>query len=324
MNRFSIGRALLFLLLVPSLMSAGSYVVPDDQSMIQRADGIAVVVVLSRHSFVAPDGLIMTDYLVGVEEPLKGAFETGAAATIREVGGVVGSEALVSSTAPHFSAGERALVFLERAAPDAWTTWSGELGKFSFARAFGEAVLVREATEDEIFGSGLSESRRYERIRNADRFLAYVRTVVARGDGSDAIGATATPLEGAIEADSASVATAAAGIWNGDSTSSINISVAGTAASNTYGSANGSNTVNFDVPATFTYGGGTTPLAGSTVGQALLRVSSLKHASSLGEEYYSATECDIVIEAGLGAIETEVTAHEMGHCLGFRHSNEGT
>ncbi len=324
MKRISIGRALLSMLLVPLLASAGSYLVPDDRSMIERADGIAVGVVLSSHSFMAPGGLILTDHLVGVEEGLKGAVAAGATATIREVGGTVGDESLVSSTAPGFAPGERVLVFLSRLAPDRWTTWSGELGKFSFVRDLDSAVLVREATAEEIFGWELPSARRYERVREAEEFLGYVRRVVASGTSQPASAAGAVAQEGPVEADSASVASTAAGIWNGDSGSSINVSISGTAASNTYGSVNGSNTLNFDVPESFTYGGGTQPLAGTVVGQALLRASSAQHQSSLGESYYTSTECDIVIQASLGFIETEVTAHEMGHCLGFRHSNVGT
>ncbi len=330
MNRFSIGRGLLSLLFVPLIASAGSYLAVDDRTMIDQADGIAVVVVLSEHSFVSTSGLILTDYLVGVEESLKGAAGAGETITVREVGGTVGDVSLSSSTAPHFAAGEKALVFLSRVAPDAWSTWSGELGKYSFVRDLDSTALVREATDEEIFGWDLSQTRQSGRVRDAEEFLRYIREVTS----SEAAypDSTEADLEGAIRADTAAMASTAAGIWNSDTGSSINISISGTASSNTYGTVNSANTVNFNVPESFSYvyvdpvDGPTTktPLALSVVGQALLRASSAQHQSTLGESYYTSTECDIVIQAGIGSIETEVTAHEMGHCLGFRHSNTGT
>ncbi|MGH9458067.1 MAG: hypothetical protein ACRD2J_10560, partial [Thermoanaerobaculia bacterium] len=64
------------------------------------------------------------------------------------------------------------------------------------------------------------------------------------------------------------------------------------------------------------------PLDGSTVGQATFWASSrpiVVGPSTFG----TAVDCDIVIELGLGGnLFEEVLAHEMGHCLGFRHSND--
>ena len=318
-NRYAVGRALLSLFLVPLILSAGSYLPVDDRTLVEQADGIAVVLVLSSQSFRTPGGLILTDHLVGIDEMLKGESVPGAPLVIREVGGTVGNESLMSSTSPHFAPGEKALVFLDRLSPDAWSTFSGGLGKFSFVRDLEVTVLVREATDEEIFGWDLATHPPSERVRDAEEFLGFIRAVV----GDDVVSEDgASVLEGPIEGESASVASDAADIWNSDSTSEIGISIGGTASSNTYGSGDGSNTVNFDVPESFTYSG-TTPLAGSVVGQALLRAVDTQH-THLGESYYSLVECDIIIQAGIGSIETEVTAHEMGHCLGFRHSNEGT
>ena len=232
MNRLSIGRALLSLLFVPLLAIAGSYIVPDDRAMIQQADGIAVVIVLSSQSFIAPDGMIYTDYLVGVEETLKGEATAGRTTTIREVGGRVGDEAVLSSTAPHFAPGEKALVFLTGLEADTWTTWSGGIGKFSFVRDLDALLLVREASEEEIVGTDFTDERSGERVRDAAEFLGTIRAVVASAPVLNVAGADSI-LEGPVGADSAAQASSAAAIWNGDATSSINISIGGTAASNT-------------------------------------------------------------------------------------------
>lgn len=46
-----------------------------------------------------------------------------------------------------------------------------------------------------------------------------------------------------------------------------------------------------------------------------------------GETFYSITEGDVIVRSGLSLSQAafdEMVAHELGHTLGFRHSNEGT
>lgn len=306
---------------MPLAARAGSYVPIDDRALVRRADAIAVVVVLSSHSIEA-DGMIVTDHLVSVEEWIKGESPAGNVAMIRETGGTVGQVSVVSSTAPRYRSGEKALVFLTRRSADLWSTFSGGLGKYRFAPELGSAVLVRDASDEEIVGSGSTPGAGSPRVRNAEAFLAFVRTAVAAGAEEPPPAAAAD--EGPLESHSAAIAGTAAGVWNGDPTSTISVAIGGTAASNSYGSSNGTNTINFNVPESFTYGGGTQPLAGGTVGEALLRASGTKHSSSLGESYYTSFECDVVVEGGFDtSVTTTIAAHEMGHCLGFRHSTEG-
>lgn len=107
--------------------------------------------------------------------------------------------------------------------------------------------------------------------------------------------------------------------WTNDPTSDITIAISGTAGAFNYDEVapNSVNVLNFGVADSFP------PLAGNVVGKALIWVSSGTHNFG-GETYFNALECDIVIENGLTTtIVDEVVAHEMGHCLGFRHSNEG-
>ncbi|MCA1734314.1 MAG: hypothetical protein LC732_12020, partial [Acidobacteria bacterium] len=181
MNRSVVGRALLSLLLVSLAVSAGSFIVPADRDLIDAADAIAVVTIRSHHSYFDSGGLILTDYVASVSDVVKGDVVEGGFVVITEVGGAVGDRGLISSTAPRFADGQRALVLLDRSG-DRWTTHSGLLGKFDFVRDASSATfLVRGATDSEIFGWDVLGNEHVERLRVAEAFLDYVSSV-ARGE----------------------------------------------------------------------------------------------------------------------------------------------
>lgn len=264
--------------------------------------------------------MILTDHVVAVEEGLKGDADTSSTIVIREVGGTVGNRTLTASTAPTFVPGTRTLVFLSRVGPGIWSTYSGAYGKFDFAHGDGATLLVREAGEDEIFG----EERGPASARPAEEFLAYIRETVAR---STAVAAVASGLEAPIQPHSASVASDAADVWNGDPTSEISIVISGTAPGVNIGPQDGLNTASFNLLETFSFenpAGPTQPLLGPAIGYALLWAVSTPHTAG-GESYATSIECDIILQAGLSeSVLATATAHELGHCLGFRHSDEVT
>lgn len=369
MTRARCAGAILVLVLIAHAAQAASYVVRPDAALVDAADAVVVPTVLSSQSRLAREGLILTDHVARVDETLKGELAAGVTIAITEVGGAVGDLALVSSSAPRFVAGERALLLLDRRG-SAWSTLDGQLGKFNFVRdASAALLLVRGAGDEEIFGWDVWGGAHVERPRDAEAFLRFIRGV-ARGEAPapdyfrEASGKLA--IEGPVEALSsfspnaylmqfgftdpggarwpagaftmgvqgtpsgataAATAQAGASTWNDDPTSNITITIAGTASTINYGTSNGSNIVHFGVPSTFSYqseGKTETPLSGNVVGQALLWATSNQHTFR-DERFYTAAECDIVLETSLsGALLHEVTAHEMGHCLGLRHSNEGT
>jgi len=106
----------------------------------------------------------------------------------------------------------------------------------------------------------------------------------------------------------------ARGAWNNDPSSTINITLSGTG-TGTYGNNDGQNLVFFDQP-------NSGPLAGSTVGQANIWASSRENTNG-SDTYFTTVDCDIVVEVGFTGAQFEaILGHEMGHCIGFRHSNQ--
>jgi hypothetical protein len=344
--------------LVAASVMAASYIVSPDEELIRSADAIAIVTVQSGHSYFTTDGRIETSYSVRVDRAMKGLIAMEAI-TLVQSGGSVGDLAMISSSDPRFLPGERALLLMNQVGSDVYTTAWGELGKFSFVRdTQSRELLVRGATPGEIFGWDMYGERHVERARDAALFLEAIEAIV-RGEepsedyllepvdlisvhgfvetmsvpgndylipftiGGDSRGsrwaASGFSMAGvgdqaAVANDDAAVNTAL-GAWNGDANSSIGIQYTGTGASGEYGDADGKNLIFFDHP-------NSGPLEGNVVGQANVWASSAVN-SNWSDTYFSTVDCDIVMEVGLsGSVFEEVLAHEMGHCLGFRHSND--
>jgi len=348
--------ALVVFLLVPSLYAA-TYLVPPDAELIREAHAVAILTIRSSHSYVTHDGSIHTDYEAIVDSPLKGAPAAGSRIVVTQRGGSVGDLALVVSGEPAFLSGERALLMMRRVAAGRFTTLSAELGKFNFVRDDrARLLLIRGASEGEIAGWDLAGRPYTERPREADAFLRYIEAIAA-GESADAdyeveagqsplpsiainshvsgndyctrltIGATTQgsrwpggnlPMktvgtQAAVTNLTASI-NAARGGWNGDPNSSISITNIGTGAGS-YGTNDGENLILFDQP-------NSGPLAGNVVGQANFWVTSAQNTNG-SDTYFTSTDCDIVIEAGFsGALFEAILGHEMGHCIGFRHSNQ--
>lgn len=319
----AIGIAL-SLLLISTSAFAGSYILPSDEELVRRADAIGTFTVTAANSYYGADGLIYTRYSLSTGERIKGELAS-ASTYVTEMGGVVGSRMFSVSTSPAYAPGERVLVFLARRG-DTWSTLDGQMGKFTFARGpDGSEILVRDQDAFAIL-THASEPATNGETRDAATMLELIRRLAAETPDEPVRQLAISPM--LVQPDDAGANTAfntARGAWNGDAGSNINIGNGGTAASLSYGNSNDENVVHFGVPSSFCYGSPQScPLSGNVVGQAQLWATSTKNTLR-GEEFYTALECDVIVEAGLtGNVLNEVTAHELGHCLGYRHSNQGT
>jgi hypothetical protein len=309
--------ALLLVVMSPAAV-AGSYILPSDEELVRRADAIGTFTVTSANSYYGADKLIYTRYSLATGERIKG--EAPVTTYLTEMGGVVGSRMFSVSTSPAYVPGERILVFLERRG-DAWTTLDGQMGKFTFARGpDGSEVLVRDQDAFAILTARSTPLASRDAVELIDR----IRNLARETRDLHPLQQSSAAAIGAEDAAAGLTFDTGRAPWNSDPASSIDIGNAGETAAVSYGTGDYQNVIHFNVPPTFCYGNPPTcPLTGTVVGQTQLWASAKSH-SFRGEEFYTADECDVIVRADLkGSILNEVTAHELGHCLGIRHSNLG-
>src|SRR5581483_1227710 len=171
----SIRFAVIALSLVTIPISATTYVVPRDETMAGRASAIVIGSALGSHPEELPGGAIDTVTIFAVEEVLKGNPALIGGVRVREAGGRLGSRIEAVPGIPHFRDGERVLLFLSQIEGDEYATTDLGLGAFHFA---SDDLGHRIVTRDEISGWDLDGSIHEEPLRDADRFIAFIRETV--------------------------------------------------------------------------------------------------------------------------------------------------
>jgi hypothetical protein len=152
---------------------ASSYVVPPDDLFIRKTDTIVLARAITSYTVETPETDIQTITEFAVSDTLKGF----AARTLRVAipGGSINGRVKMIGGAPSFDAGEEYLLFLKTRATGEEILSDFGLGVFTFKDEPGHRVVQRAA---EIFGWNLDGSEHREVRRDADRFIAYIRSEV--------------------------------------------------------------------------------------------------------------------------------------------------
>jgi hypothetical protein len=199
-------RALLALLTMAALtapLQATSFVRVSDEALVDESPLAVVARVTSvDRSVIVKDrngSALMTEYVLEVEEPLKGEAP-GRVLRMRLPGGVrPDGVALKIYGMPSFQPGDRTLVFLEPDGHGAWRPAHLLLGAFREVRAGDRSLAVRnlrEATEVRKSAAGVETVPGNDRVRDFDAFSRWVaaRAAGARPDADYLVGYVDTQL----------------------------------------------------------------------------------------------------------------------------------
>ena len=188
-------RGVLALLLATVLVSlttgplaATSYVRVSDEALVDESPLAVVARVTAVDRSVVVKGrngsTLVTEYVLEVEEPLKGDAP-GRVLRMRVPGGVKpDGTSLKIYGMPSFRVGERTLAFLEPDGRGAWRPAHLLLGAFREVRAGDRSIAVRnlrEATEVRKTPDGIETAAGDDRLRDFDKFANWV---AARGAGA--------------------------------------------------------------------------------------------------------------------------------------------
>jgi hypothetical protein len=166
----------LVVLLFSTTVQAVTYVVPPDRVMIQQSDdiviGVGVTSVVGRNEH----GGIVTRSTLRIEEVLKGERAVNDHLVLTERGGVIGEEIKYIPGTPEYQPGERYLIFTETNRAGEPITYGMGLGQFFFTAQNGRRLALRA----EVDGFDQNLENHVEEARDAAGFLEYIRGIVAQ------------------------------------------------------------------------------------------------------------------------------------------------
>ncbi|MEA2163042.1 MAG: hypothetical protein QOK37_1169 [Thermoanaerobaculia bacterium] len=329
--------------LLPSALFATVFQPATDRQLADRSDAVVVATVRDAAARVRADGAIVTDYRLAVEETLKGA--ASGTITVTETGGTVDGRFTYISDSAVYTPGERVMVFLKKRSDGTYFTTSMAMGKFSFTRAAsGETVVTRDVSE-----------LRDDPARLADGFKNFVRDTARGQIRSEQYTTTLTPLANAFRPKALAFPPASAysygARWQGgESGAVVDFYVRGTLSSVPNAGSNidsGLDAWTSDPSAFIVLRDAGAPPPGSSatpntndglniiyLGQSIndpecngsqacaLESGNFQH-NYKGETFVTLNDADIIVTPSAGASQFEaLITHELGHAIGFRHSNE--
>ncbi len=311
---------------------------PTDPALLGRADLVVVATVTGSQTRAADGGNVMTDYALRVEEVLKGS--AGERITVSEFGGAHEGRITFVPGGAHYRTASRVVAFLRDRGDGTFYTANMALGAFRFVDARtlvretegieaveGELVLEREAEPFLMFLRG-GAAPAVERIRELTPVTDAAPSAYLLAGGSP-LRAVRWPgcednctIDFKINGTQAGVPDAedkianALGHWTGDPNSFLILNLTGTT-SNADADTDGENVILLDSgisPPSEVICDGALACA---VGHSFGATHSFK-----SEQFYSIVEGDVIVRPG--GFSEAVVGHEIGHVLGFRHSNQGS
>ena len=336
-------RLTFLFLLLASAASATVFQPTSDRQLTDRSDAVVVATVRDAASHVRADGYIATDYRLDVEQTLKGtAAET---ITVSEIGGTAGNRFTVISDSATYTPGERVMVFLRKRADGTYFTAGMAMGKFSFTRnTRGEAVVTRSVSELHDDPPRLADA--FSRFVRGGKSEAYVTKLTpiatslhpralftassytatacgtpgcfpTRVPGGESGGGLAFRSTGSLSGiDGPGGIANAAATWTNDPNSGIALTYAGTTASSAPDPDDNNSVVYLG------YSGPDSGFCDSTLGCTVIS-GGFTHTFN-GETFVGITDSDITVRPGISPAQfNALILHEVGHAIGFRHSDQG-
>jgi hypothetical protein len=331
--------------LLATAASATVFQPTTDRQLVDRSDAVVVATVRDSASHVRTDGYVVTDYRFDVEQTLKGA--AAGTITVSEIGGVAGSRFTFISDSASYAPGERVMVFLKKRSDGTYFTTSMAMGRFSFTRtARGESVVTRDVSElrddparlvdrfEQFVKSGKTEAYQTKLTPIASALhpkataapSAYVVTACGVGVGCFPArvknGETGAGLQfkssGSLSGvDGPGGISSAAATWTNDASSGIVLSYGGTSASAAPDPDDSQSVVYLG------YSGADVGICDGSMA-CTFGSGNFTH-TFMGETFVGITDADIIVRPGIGAGPyAALITHEVGHAIGFRHSDQGT